>query len=116
MTSRATELCEIAPTLANASRHDEIRDAALSLPEASRWRDALLAIADQHYADAATLYNEIGSRPLAADAHLLAARQAADEGRTADAHQHAEAVLAFSEETGASLYQQRAEVFIKASA
>jgi len=34
----------------------------------------------------------------------------------ADAHRHAEVVLAFAEQTGASLYQQRAEVFIKASA
>jgi hypothetical protein len=44
------------------------------------------------------------------------ARQAADEGRTADAHQHAEAVLAFAEQTGAVLYHQRAETFVRASA
>jgi hypothetical protein len=116
MVNRATELCEVVPVLANAGHVHAIRDAALLLPEANHWRDALLAIVDQRYAAAAALYEQIGSRPLAADAHLLAARQATDEGRTADAHQHAEAVLAFAEQTGATLYQQRAEVFVKASA
>ena len=115
-TTRAIELCEIAPTLATANKHEEIRTAALLLPEASRWRNALMLIADERYSDAATLYMEIGSQPLAADANLLAARQAADQGRTADAHRHAEAVLDFAELTGASLYERRAEAFVKASA
>ena len=113
---RAIELCEIASVLATAGHHQEIRDAALLLPRASRWRDPLLAVADKRYADAATLYEQVGSQPLAADAHLLAASQATDEGRTADAHRHAEAVLAFAERTGASLYERRAEAFVKASA
>ena len=87
-----------------------------SCPQACRWRDALLAVADERYADAATLYEEIGSQPLAADAHLLAARQAADEGRTADAHQHAEAVLALRRADGRFALRARAEAFVKASA
>jgi hypothetical protein len=110
------DLCEVAPVLATTERHREIRAAAQLLPQASRWRNALLLTAGKRYSEAADAYKQIGSHPLAADTHLLAARQAADEGRTADAHQHAEAVLAFAEQTGASLYQQRAEVFIKASA
>ena len=65
-------------------------------------------IATEHYGGAATLYEQIGSQPLAADAHLLAAQQATDEGRTADAHQHAEVVLGFAKRTGASLYERRA--------
>jgi hypothetical protein len=52
---------------------------------------------------------EIGSRPLAADAHLLAAQKAAGEGRTSDAARHAEAVLALAAETGATLYQRLAD-------
>ena len=116
MISQSIALCEIAPTLASAQRHEQIRDAALQLPAVSRWRDALLAVADERYADAAVRYEKIGSQPLAADAHLLAARQAADEGRTADAHRHAEEVLAFAERTGASLYRQRAAAFVRASA
>jgi class 3 adenylate cyclase len=116
MTSRAIELCEIAPTLATAQLHTQIRDAALLLTPASRWRAALLLIADQHYAEAAALYEEIGSQPLAADAHLLAANQATQNGRTANAQKHANAVLAFAEKTGSTLYQERAEGFLKASA
>ena len=63
-------------------------------------------MADKRYADAAAHYVHIGSRPLAADAHLLAARQAADEGRTAEAYGQAEAVLDFARQTGATLYQR----------
>ena len=65
---------------------------------------------------AAIHYEQIGSQPLAADAHLLAARQAAKEGRHSDAHHHASVVLAMAEKTGATLYQQQAEEFLKASA
>ena len=115
-TTRAIELCEITPTLAGAGRHEGIRNAALLLPEACRWRDALLHIAEQRYADAAELYEEIGSRPLAADAHLLAAGQARREGRAADAQQHAEAVIDFANRTGAAAYRQRAEALIAATA
>jgi class 3 adenylate cyclase len=107
--NRTIELCEIASTLATAARHEEIREAALLLPEACRWRDALLAVADERYARAAELYEEIGSRPLAAEAHLLAARRAAEDGRSTEAQHHAEAVMAFATQTGASLYRQRAE-------
>jgi class 3 adenylate cyclase len=115
-TGRALELCELAPILVRHSRHDDIRGAAALLPEACRWRDALLLTADQRYGEAALLYAEIGSRPLAADAHMLAADQASDEGRLTDAAQHARAVLTFAEQTGATLYQRQAERFVKATA
>jgi hypothetical protein len=51
------------------------------LPEACRWRHALLLTADQRYGDTAAVYAEIGTRALAADAHLLAADKATDEHR-----------------------------------
>jgi hypothetical protein len=66
-------------------------------------------VTDQRYARAAELYEEIGSRPLAADAHLLAGRRAAEDGRSTDARHHATAVMAFAKQTGASLYRRRAE-------
>jgi hypothetical protein len=116
MTSRAIELCEITPIVATAYHHEQIRDAAQLLPEACRWRDALLLTADEHYTDAATLYEDIGSHPLAADARLLAARQAAQEGRDGDAQNHAEAVMTFADKAGATMYHQRAQGFLKASA
>jgi hypothetical protein len=109
------ELCEIAAILAKADRHDDIRRAASLLPDACRWRDALLLTADSRYAEAAILYTEIGSHPLAADTHILAAQHAVAEGRTSDAARHANAVLAFAAETGAVLYQRQAEQFTNAA-
>ena len=51
------------------------------------------------------------ANPVAADAHLLAARQAAQEGRIADTHRHAEAAaLSFAAETGATFYEEGAEL------
>jgi hypothetical protein len=113
MVNRAIELSELTPVLVTAGRHQDIRDAALLLPQASRWRDALLLTADHQYAESAELYTEIGSQPLAADAHLLAATQATTEDRAAH---HAHAVIGFAEKTGATLYQRQAEQFLRASA
>ena len=106
------ELCEVGSILAAAGAHAQLNEAASRLPDTCRWRDVLMLIAGKRYVEGAALYAQIGSQPLAADAHLLAARQAADQGRTADAHRHAEAVFTFAERTGASLYRQRAEVFV----
>ena len=114
--ARALELCELAPILVRHRRHEDIRRAALLLPEACRWRHALLLTVDQRYGDAALLYAEIGSRPLAADAHLLAADKAIDEGRLSEAAQHAHAVLTFAKQTGAALYQRQAAHFLEATA
>jgi hypothetical protein len=86
------------------------------LNEACRWRDALQLTADQRYPETADIYIEIGSHPLAADTHLLAARQASEQGRQADAAHHAAAVFAFAEQTGSVLYQREAEQLIAASA
>ena len=109
-------LCGLTPILCRADRHDDIRRAAQPLPHDCRWRDALLLTADQHYAQAADVYTQIGSHPLAADAHLLAAHQALQQGRPAEAAQHAEAVTAFAQQTGATLYWAQAEPLIAASA
>jgi tetratricopeptide (TPR) repeat protein len=113
--NRAMELCEIAPTLAIHGRHERIRDGGLLLSEASRWRDAILLVADGSYAEAAAAYERIGSQPLAADVHLLAAGRARDDGRMADADRHRRAVLAFAARTGASLYERFAAQLTKAT-
>jgi hypothetical protein len=85
------------------------------LSEASRWRDAILLVADGSYAEAAAAYERIGSQPLAADVHLLAAGRARDDGRMADADRHRRAVLAFAARTGASLYERFAAQLTKAT-
>jgi hypothetical protein len=115
-TTRAPELCELGLILAQATRHDIIRQAALLLPSACRWRDALLLTAEAKYVEAARVYENIGSHPLAADTHLLAAQQAAHDGHTAQAAGHAHAVLAFAQQTGATLYRHLAEQLSAASA
>jgi hypothetical protein len=74
-----------------------------------RWRIALLLTADGRYADAAGLYTEMGSHPLAAD-------QAAGQGRIADVTHQARAVLAFVGETGAGHHRQAEEFTNAASA
>jgi class 3 adenylate cyclase len=115
MGDSAVALCELTPILAEADRHEDMRHAANQLPDICRWRDALLHAADQHYTQAADVYTEISSHPLAADSHLLAAQKATTEGRTSDAARHANAVLAFVAETGAVLYQRQAEQFTNAA-
>jgi tetratricopeptide (TPR) repeat protein len=111
-TARALELCELATVLVRHARHDEIRRAAALLPAACRWRDALISTADRRYGDAELVYAEIGSRPLTADAQLLAANAAIEDGRPADAAAHARAVRAFAEQTGATFYQHQAARFL----
>ena len=113
--NRAMELCEIAPTLAIYGRHDGIRDGGLLLPEASRWRGAILLVADGSYAEAAAAYERTGSQPLAADVHLLAVAKARAEGRESDAGRHVRAVLEFGERTGASLYERFAAELVAAT-
>ena len=108
MAHRSIELCDIAPILANAARHSEIREVADRLPETNRWRDALRAVADERYAAAAALYEHIGSQPLAADAHLLAARQAAQEGRHRRHPSSRRSRPKLRRDTGATLYEERA--------
>ena len=112
-TARALELCELATVLVRHARHDEIRRAAALLPAACRWRHALISTADQPYGDAELVYAEIGSRPLTADAQLLAANAAIEDGRPADAAAHARAVRAFAEQAGATFYDQQAARFLE---
>jgi class 3 adenylate cyclase len=105
LTTRALELCELATVLVRADRHDGIGEAAALLMPECRWRTALEHLAERRYADAAALYGEIGSRPLAADAHLLAAEASSGE----ESAHHVRAVLDFAEQTGAVAYQRAAE-------
>jgi class 3 adenylate cyclase len=115
-TARVLELCELAPVLVRHLRHEDIRSAALVLPDACRWRDGLLLTADRRYRDAALVYAEIGSSPLAADAHLLAASDAAAAGRPDEAARHADAVRALADQTGAALYLRQAAQVLEATA
>ena len=116
MLNRVLTLCKLAPTLVTASRHDDLRDAALLLPDACRWREPLLLTAGEEYVESAEVYGRLGSHPLAADTHLLAAEHATAEGRNGDAARHVNTVLTFAEKTGAMLYRRQVEQLNAANA
>ena len=86
--------------------------AALQVP-ASRWRPALIAMAERRYGDAAALYGEIGSLPLEASARLLAAAAARAAGHTAEASDQAQLALTFYRRREASLYVEQAERYLR---
>jgi hypothetical protein len=56
----------------------------------------------------------MGSQPLAAQAHLLAARQGAQDGRHPAANRHAQQALAFYEPVAATLYADEAAALMRA--
>ncbi len=113
LTSMAPTLVELA---AVPCHEEELGDAAALLPETSRWKQALVAIAERRHDDAAERYREMGSRPLEAGAHLLGARHAAGQGGHADAARHAEAAMAFYRSVGATHYAGQAEALLRTTA
>jgi hypothetical protein len=101
--------CEITYILALDGRDEEIGQAGAVLPPTCRWREAILLTAGKQYSKAAAVYDELGSAPLAADARLLAAGQSAVERRIDQSRQQLDAVVAFADKAGATLYRQHAE-------
>jgi hypothetical protein len=63
----------------------------------------------KQYSKPAAVYDELGSAPLAADARLLAAGQSLVERRIDESRQQLDAVVAFADKAGATLYRQHAE-------
>ena len=110
----------VAPALAELARlpniHDRLGQAAALLPDASRWKDALAAIAEGRSTDAAKIYHEMGSKPLEAQAHLLVAQHVSGQGRSAEAAPHAQRALDFYLEVGAILYAEEATSLLRESA
>ncbi len=115
MYSRIMELCEVAPILAAAGRHDEIRAAAVLAPSACRWRDALEMIADGRYAAAGDQYRAIGSLPLAAAIDLLAAQTATAEHRREEARECTMRVAEFADRTQATWYSWQLTQLLRSS-
>jgi len=110
MGSSAYVLAEFTPI---AALHDALGEAASVLPDASRWKRALTAIAELRYADAARIYEEIGSKPLEAQAQLLAARHLTQQGRPMEAAAHAEGALGFYRLVDAAAYVRQAEELLR---
>ena len=95
-------LAELAVLLARPDRLDNVAEAADMLDEAIRWRAPILALADGRYAEAANLFGELAAGPLAAEAHLLSARQAWADGQEVDARRHEHAVRVFADRVGSA--------------
>ena len=108
MPTSAPVLAELAPL---TSQHADIGQAATLLPDWSRWKHALIAISRNRPADAAAAYAEMGSRPLEAAAHLLAAQTNAP-----DAVDHARRALDFYAAVGADALAAKARAHLRRSA
>jgi tetratricopeptide (TPR) repeat protein len=97
----ARVLAALAPILDDPG---ELAGVAALLPAATRWRSALMATAEGRHADAARLYDDIGTRPLETMAHLLAARA----GGAVGTH-HAVRAMELSRSMGATAWVLEAE-------
>jgi hypothetical protein len=104
--SQAPALAEVA--VACAPR-DDVRRAAILLPDVSGWKPAILAIADERYVDAAARFAAIGSRPLEAAASLMAAQHAAGLGQSGQTAEFAERALTLYHQLGATAYTAAAQ-------
>jgi tetratricopeptide (TPR) repeat protein len=87
-----------------ADEDETISELASRMPADNPWRDALIAIADGRFGDAAEVFDGIGSLPLAAQARMIAA----ERGAPADAERLASRALEFYERVGASRHAERA--------
>jgi class 3 adenylate cyclase len=105
----AVALAELASV---SDDHAAIHNAATQVPDGSRWQPALIAMAEERYADAASAYAEIGSRPLEAAAYLRGSRQAANAGEAARAADYAERALGFYRKVGATAYISEAQAHV----
>jgi class 3 adenylate cyclase len=104
MLARLENLIEVAPILAAADRHAELRAAATLVMAHSLWVDAALAIADGRYEDAADTCASIGSLPNEAAIRVLAAEQYMARHDAVSASRQLEAALAFYRSVGATAY------------
>ena len=100
--ARAMELCEVGSILAAAGAHAQLNEAASRLPGTCRWREALLAHRRRTLRRRRPTLHTDRQPTTRGRCAPVRRRQAADQGRTAEAHRHAEAVIEFAEQTGAS--------------
>jgi tetratricopeptide (TPR) repeat protein len=111
---RLENLAEIAPILASAERYRDLVSITNEVAMPGRWTDAIVAIAERRFTDAATTYRAIGSQPNEAAAYMLAAQpEQANRVSTATAAHRA---LAIYQSLGATLYASRAKSVLRQSA
>jgi tetratricopeptide (TPR) repeat protein len=110
--SRAWALPEVAVDLERPAEAHEI----LRLLPASTGRDAMLALLEGRFEEAADLYASANILLFEADARLRAGRQLLVSGRRTDAQRQLERGLAFFRSAGAVLYVERGEALLAEAA
>jgi hypothetical protein len=108
----ASVLAELIPI---ATAHDRIGAIAADLPEENRWKPALVSVGAGRHAEAAGMFEEMGSQPLAARAHMLAAEAAIQDGAASEADRHAVAAFVFYDRVGATRSAEQASSLRDAS-
>ncbi|MGH3064352.1 MAG: ATP-binding protein [Gaiellaceae bacterium] len=98
---------EVAVALADLDLRTELEAIADSVPTATPWRDAGLALGRGDAPAAAAIFSQMGARPLEAEAHLLAAK----DGLRADLP----AAIEFFREVGAVHWLREAEPLLARS-
>jgi hypothetical protein len=96
--------------MAVPAEHGAMVELASRMPDDNPWREALSAIARGCYAEAAGVFDTIGSGPLAAQARMIAA----DRGSSPVAELQASRALEFYELVGATRYAERAAALASA--
>lgn len=90
--------------IAIPSTHEPLKNLARRLPDDNHWKRAVNTISTGRYADAANIFEEMGSQSLAARAHTLASDHANRNRDPEEAKRHAEQALAFYRKVAASRY------------
>jgi class 3 adenylate cyclase len=95
--------------MAAPAGHGAIVELAARMPDDNPWREALIAIAEGGYAEAAGIFDAIGSQSLAAQARMIAA----ERGAPADAGREAARALEFYERVGATRHAEQARELLQ---
>ena len=105
---RNWDICAMAELIEIPPERQAIGAYAETLPDATMWKRALMAAAETDYAAAARIFDEIGSAPLAARAHALAAAHLAKRNEPDGAAGHLQHALTFFTAVGATRHAELA--------
>jgi hypothetical protein len=109
-------LVDVAWLMRDLDRRRDLLRILDTIPVATPWVDAARAIADGEFVRAAQALGQMGHASGEADARLRAAEALMEEGRRAEADAQLAQALAFYRSVGATVYVQRGEALLAASA
>lgn len=109
---RNWEIFAAAELIPDPSRYDQLLELAGRMPDDNRWKHAFFAVSERRYVDAADIFEQVGSLPLAAQARALAADQARRQGDSAETERQARLALGFYVQVGATHYAEQASALL----